>query len=529
MPDIHDWKPSHNPWAVALTVTLATFMEVLDTSIANVALPHMAGSLGASQDEATWVLTSYLVASAIVLPISGWLATRFGRKRFYMTCVVIFTICSFLCGIAQTLPILILARVLQGLGGGGLAPSEQAILADSFPVAKRGQAFAVYGMAVVVAPAIGPTLGGWITDNFNWHWIFFINIPFGLLSLFLSNRMVEDPPYLKAQREVIMRDKPKVDFTGLGLVAIGVGCLEFVLDKGQEKDWFGDSMITTFFIIAVCLLVFFVFWEWRHPDPIVDLRLLKNRNFGTAVFLQFILGIVLFSTTVLIPQFLQTLLGYTAERSGMVLSPAGLLMMVLMPVAGILVSKMDARLLVALGYATTALMLYNLTNLSLDVSFGQITLWRALQVIGLPFIFIPISTLNYVGVPREKSNQISSFSNFARNLGGSMGTAMLTTFLTRTAQTHQSALAANTANSMAYNHYIDQTKTALMALGQGADQASQAAVGHAYTQMLRQASMLSYMNAFWVLSMIITCLIPLPFIMRKPPPRAKVPVEAGAH
>jgi len=527
--DIHDWRPSHNPWLVALTVTLATFMEVLDTSIANVALPHMAGSLGASQDEATWVLTSYLVASAIILPISGWLATRFGRKRFYMTCVVIFTICSLLCGLAQTLPILILARVLQGLGGGGLAPSEQAILADTFPVSKRGQAFAVYGMAVVVAPAIGPTLGGWITDNFNWHWIFFINIPFGMLSLFLSNRMVEDPPYLQAQRAQISREKPKVDFAGLGLVAVGVGCLEFVLDKGQEKDWFGDSTITAFFIIAVCLLVFFVFWEWRHPDPIVDLKLLKNRNFGTAVFLQFVLGMVLFSTTVLIPQFLQTLLGYTAERSGMVLSPAGLLMMVLMPVAGILVSRMDARLLVSIGYTITAVMIFNLTNLSLDVSFGRITLWRALQVLGLPFIFIPISTLNYVGVPRNKSNQISSFSNFARNLGGSMGTAMLTTFLTRTSQTHQSALATNTANSMAYNAYIEKTKDALMALGQGADQARQAAVGHAYTQMLRQASMLSYMNAFWVMSVIIACLIPLPFVMRKPPARATAEVETAGH
>jgi MFS transporter, DHA2 family, multidrug resistance protein len=529
VPDIHDWKPSHNPWAVALTVTLATFMEVLDTSIANVALPHMAGSLGASSEEATWVLTSYLVASAVILPISGWLATRFGRKRFYMTCVVIFTVCSFLCGIAQTLPILILARVLQGLGGGGLAPSEQAILADTFPIAKRGQAFAVYGMAVVVAPAIGPTLGGWITDNFSWHWIFFINIPIGLLSLYLSNRMVEDPPFLKQQRAIIMRDKPKVDFAGLGLVALGVGCLEVVLDKGQEKDWFGSPMITTFFTIAICLLVLFVFWEWNHPDPIVDLKLLKNRNFGTAVFLQFVLGIVLFSTTVLIPQFLQVLLGYTAERSGMVLSPAGFLLMILMPVAGILVSRMDGRLLVSIGYALTAIALYNLTRISLDVSFAQITLWRALQVIGLPFIFIPISTLNYVGVPRDKSNQISSFSNFARNLGGSMGTALLTTFLIRTAQTHQNTLASGTGDTMAYRHYIDQTTAALMSLGQGSAQAGQLAMGHAYQEMLRESSMLSYMNAFWVLSVVIACLIPLPFIMRKPPPRAKAPVEAGAH
>jgi DHA2 family multidrug resistance protein len=235
--DEANWKPSHNPWLVALTVTLATFMEVLDTSIANVALPHMAGTLGASQEEATWVLTSYLVSSAVILPISGWLMARMGRKRFYMTCVMLFTICSMLCGLAQSLPLLVLFRVLQGVGGGGLAPSEQAILADTFPVSKRGQAFAVYGMAVVVAPAIGPTLGGWITDNFNWHWIFFINLPVGLLSLFLTQRMVEDPPYLKEEQKVTGR----VDFMGLGLISIGVGCLEFVLDKGQEKDWFGDS------------------------------------------------------------------------------------------------------------------------------------------------------------------------------------------------------------------------------------------------------------------------------------------------
>jgi DHA2 family multidrug resistance protein len=522
----HDWKPSHNPWAVALTVTLATFMEVLDTSIANVALPHMAGTLGASQEEATWVLTSYLVASAIVLPISGWLATRFGRKRFYMTCVALFTICSLLCGLAPTLPILILCRVLQGLGGGGLAPSEQAILADTFPVRKRGQAFAVYGMAVVVAPAIGPTLGGYITDNFNWHWIFFINIPIGLLSLYLSHKMVEDPPYLLEQKA---KASKSVDMMGLGLISIGVGCLEFVLDKGQEKDWFGDPTITGFFITAISLLVIFVWWEWRHPDPIVDLKLLKNRNFGTAVFLQFILGMVLFGTTVLIPQFLQTLMGYTAERAGMVLSPAGLFMMLLMPIAGRLVSKMDARLLVAMGYAITAVMLFNLTRLDLDVNFGTITLWRMLQVVGLPFVFIPISTLNYVGVPREKNNQISSFSNFARNLGGSVGTAMLTTFLLRTQQTHQSSLAANAVRgSEAYETYIATTKNALMAMGMNSSTATQTAIGRAYQAMIRQATMLSYQNAFWVLSVIIACLVPLPFVMRRPP-AFKTPPEGAGH
>ena len=486
----------------------------------------MAGSLGASQEEATWVLTSYLVSSAIVLPISGWLATRYGRKRFYMTCVVMFTVCSFLCGIAQSLPMLIIARILQGAGGGGLAPSEQAILADTFPVSKRGQAFAVYGMAVVVAPAIGPTLGGWITDNFNWHWIFFINIPIGILSIFLSQRMVEDPPYLKEERKKMGR----IDTMGLGLITVGVGFLEFVLDKGQEKDWFGDTKITTFLILAVCTLVAFVIWEWNHPDPVVDLKLLKNRNFGTAIFLQFILGMVLFGSTVLIPQFLQVLMGYTAERAGMALSPGGFILMLMMPIAGRLIGKMDARLLVSIGYTITAIGLYNLTRLDLQTDFTTIVFWRMFQVSGLAFVFIPISTLNYVGVPFNKNNQISSFSNFARNLGGSVGTAMLTTFLQRTQQTHQSTLGANIVpGSVAYTQFIDATKQSLIRLGQSSDQAAQTAVGHAYQMLLQQSSMLSYMNAFWWLSVIIACLIPLPFVMRKPPAMKKPPGEAMGH
>ena len=523
---VEGWHPKHNPWLIALTVTLATFMEVLDTSIANVALPHMAGTLGASQDEATWVLTSYLVSSAIVLPISGWLSTRFGRKRFYMTCVALFTACSMLCGLAPTLPLLILARILQGLGGGGLAPSEQAILADTFPVEQRGQAFALYGMAVVAAPAIGPTLGGWITDNFNWHWIFFINLPIGIISLLLSNRMVEDPPYLVAHRA---KANP-IDRMGLGLVAVGVGCLEFVLDKGQEKDWFGDRTITMTFLLAIVTLAFFVWWEWRHPDPIVDIRLLKNRNFGTAVGFQFILGMVLFSTTVLIPQFLQGLIGYTAERAGMALSAGALVLMLMMPVAGRLVSRMDARLMVSMGFLATSLGLYNMTRLDLNVSFGSIVLWRVFQVLGLSFIFIPISTLNYVGVPMGKNNQISSFSNFARNFGGSMGTALLTTFLTRTQQTHQSSLAAHfIPGSYAYENFLAQARNALIAAGQSAAQAKAAATGYAYQQLLRQSSMLSYQNAFWVLSVVAAVLVPWPFIMRRPPRRKKQPAEAMGH
>jgi len=527
-PQSLDWKPSHNPWAVALTVTLATFMEVLDTSIANVALPHIAGSLGASQEEATWVLTSYLVSSAVILPISGWLSNRIGRKRFYMSCVVLFTVCSLLCGIAPTLPFLIMARILQGLGGGGLAPSEQAILADTFPIAKRGQAFAVYGMAVVFAPAIGPTLGGWITDNFNWHWIFFINLPVGLLSLYLSNRMVEDPPHLKLRKEAAKG--MKIDFMGLGLVALGVGFLEFTLDKGQEKDWFSDPMIKTCFILAIILLIWFVFWEWYHPDPIVDLRLLKNRNFGTAVFLQLILGMVLFGSTVLIPQYLQTLLGYTAERAGMVLSPAGFMLMVMMMVAGRTVGKIDPRAMAAMGYFATAVGVYNLTRLDLNTSFATATEWRVLQMMAIPFIFIPISTLNYVGVPPEKSNQISSLSNFARNIGGSAGTALLTTFIARTAQVHQSVLAEHVIpGSVPYQGYIGRVEDILKNGGMSAAQASSLAIGNAYQEMLRQASMLSYQNAFVVLSALLFLLVPLPFLMKLPKKREKPSPEAAAH
>ena len=521
------WKPKHNPWAVALTVTLATFMEVLDTSIANVALPHMAGSLGASPEEATWVLTSYLVASAVILPVSGWLSNRFGRKRFYMTSVIVFTVFSFFCGIAPTLPFLIVARIFQGLGGGGLAPSEQAILTDCFPLEKRGQAFAVYGMAVVFAPAIGPTFGGWITDNFNWHWIFFINIPVGLLSLYLSNKMVEDPPHLIA-RKIAYRGF-KVDFMGLGLIAIGVGLLEYTLDKGQEKDWFADAGIRTSFIAAMVLLIWFVIWEWRHPDPIVDLRLLKNRNFGTAVFLQLILGMTLFGTTVLLPQYLQTLLGYSAERAGMVLSPGSFVMMAVMMIAGLAVRKFDARLLAAIGYFFTALGVYNLTRLDLTTSFGAVTTARMIQIIALPFIFIPISTLNYVGVPIEKNNQISSLSNFARNIGGSAGTALLTTFISRTTQVHLQALGSNLPpNSIPLNLYTSQLRGQLTQGGIAKAQTQAMAFGQTWHQMQSQASMLAYHNAFIVLAAIILCLVPLPFFMRLPKKRAQA-ADIAAH
>ena len=508
-----------------MTVTLATFMEVLDSSIANVSLPHIAGSLGASYDEATWVLTSYLVSSAIVLPISGWLSTVIGRKRFYMLCVALFTGCSFLCGIASSLPMLIIARVLQGAGGGGLQPSEQAILADTFPSEKRGMAFAMYGMAVVVAPAIGPTLGGWITDNYSWHWIFFINLPIGLLSLFLTHRLVQDPPWLEGEK----RAGVKIDYIGLSLIVIGVGCFQFLLDKGQEKDWFGSPLILTMFCIAIPTLVAFFMWEWFHDNPIVDVRLLKNRNFGTAVFFSFVLGIVLFGSTVLIPEFLQSSLGYTAERAGWALSPGGLVLMFMMPVAGRLTaSKIDPRLLVAIGFLGTAITLHMMTIIYLQISFSTIVTLRMIQVLFLPLVFIPISTLNYIGVPREKNNQVSGLSNFARNIGGAMGTSLLSTFLARQNQMHQHAFAAHTnhANSN-FEQLVSGLKTTFMASGYDAVTAAHKALAMAYQTVQAQSSALSFVNSFWLMSVTVACLVPLPFIMRRPRRGEQQPVGAA--
>jgi MFS transporter, DHA2 family, multidrug resistance protein len=516
-----EWRPSHNPYLIAITVTLATFMEVLDSSIANVALPHIAGSLGASYDEVTWVLTSYLVSSAIVLPVSGWLSTVLGRKRFYMSCVLLFTVCSLLCGMAPTLPFLIFTRVLQGAGGGGLQPSEQAILADTFPAEKRGMAFALYGMAVVVAPAIGPTLGGWITDNFNWHWIFFINVPIGMLSLFLTSRLVEDPPWLKGGRSSSIR----IDYIGLALIVIGVACFQVVLDKGQEADWFTSALIRVMFGIGVPVLLGFFLWEWYHEDPIVDVRLLKNRNFGTAVFFSFTLGMVLFGSTVLIPEFLQVSMGYTAERAGEALSPAGFVLMMMMPVAGRLTaSRLDPRMLISFGFLGTAIMLHRLTIVNLQIDFHTIVFLRMAQVLFLPLIFIPITTLNYVGVPREKNNQVSGLSNFARNLGGSIGTSMLTTFLARQNQIHQVAFAAHTnSGSPNFDQWIAGLKGVFLAQGYDAVTAAEKALALAYRIVQAQASTLSFENSFWIMSLVVLCLTPLPFLMRRPKPGERQP------
>jgi len=506
------WKPRYNPWAIALTVTMATFMEVLDTSIANVSLPHIAGNLSAGQDESTWVLTSYLVANAIVLPLSGWLSTIFGRKRFYMTCVTLFTISSFLCGLAPNLPMLILFRVLQGLGGGGLAPSEQAILADTFPPAKRGMAFAVYGIAVVSAPAIGPTLGGWITDNYDWRWIFFINIPVGILSLFLTHKLVEDPPYLRGTKKSSIR----IDYIGLAMLTIGLGALQVVLDKGERDDWFSSSFIVTWTAIAAFGLIFAFFWEWNHEHPIIELRLLGNRSFLISNIAMFMLGIVLFGSTLLLPQMLQSLFGYTAKEAGMVLSPGGIAVILLLPAVGILISKVDARYLIALGFLITSIGLFHLSRLNLNIAFDQAVWARVLQASGLAFLFIPIQTVAYLGMPREKSNAISGMTNLSRNIGGSVGISLVTTLLARRSQYHQSVLSAHASTaSSAFNNVVTGTSNHLAAAGSTPEQATQQAYGIVANTIGRQAAMQSYLDVYYILAVGAAILVPCVFIMRK--------------
>ena len=518
-----EWRPSHNHWLVALTVTLATFMEVLDTSIANVALPHIAGNLGASQDESTWILTSYLVSNAVILPISAWLATRFGRKRFYMSSVALFTISSFMCGLAPSLGLLVFFRILQGAGGGGLAPSEQAILADTFPAHQRGLGFAVYGMAVVIAPAIGPTIGGWITDNYSWHWIFFINIPIGILSLFLTQRMVEDPPYLKREQQRVSHSKSGIDYIGFALVALGIGALQIVLDKGQEEDWFASGMITGAAIFAGVTLFTWAIWEWRQEHPIVNVRLFRGRNFATAMLFTFVLGMVLNGTTVLLPQFLQSLLGYDATKAGEALAGGGFIMMVMMPLAGFLVSRVDPRMMMAFGFATTSSALYFMaTHLNLGIDFGTAATMRTLQTAGLAFIFLPSSTLAYVGIPREQNNQVSGMNAFVRNIGGSIGIALLSTMLTRIGQQNQNTLVRHThVGNPAFENLVNGISRALQNSGLEATAATQQAYGRVMAMLQGQATTLAYVQVITIMAILVGCLVPLPMIMRRPPRRAK--------
>jgi len=490
-----------NPWLIAVTVSMATFMEVMDTSIANVAPRHIAGSVGADQSESTWVLTSYLISNAIILPISGWIASVMGRKRFYMSCVALFTISSFLCGLAPNLSLLLFFRVMQGIGGGGLAPSEQSILADTFPLHQRGMAFAVYGVAVVVAPALGPALGGWITDTYSWRWIFFINIPVGILSLIMTYLLVHDSEGAKKEQQEATRGGIKVDYLGFAFIVIGFGSLQIVLDKGQEDDWFSSGFITVFAVLAAVGLLGMIFWElFGARDPMVDLPLFRDLNFLFTNIMMFFTLFVLLSTTQLLPQLVQDILSYNATKAGLLLMPGGLIIMALMPVAGILVKKIQPKYLICFGFLTIVGAMWNLAGFEAGASFKSLAVARMFQAVGFAFLFVPIQTLAYANLPSNKSNKGSALINLMRNLGGSVGISMVTTLLSRRAQIHQHDLAAHlTLTGPLFQQRTQALTDRFVAHGSDSVSAHQQALAVVSQGLHSQAIMISYIDVFVVL------------------------------
>jgi MFS transporter, DHA2 family, multidrug resistance protein len=519
-PDVTDhsaWKPRVNPWLIAMTVALAAFMEVLDTSIANVALPHIAGTLGASTDEGTWVLTSYLVSNAIVLPLGGWASSLMGRRNFFVFCIIVFTVSSFLCGAAPSLPMLLVFRILQGAGGGGMQPMAQAIMADSFEPHKRGQAFSVYGLVTVLAPSIGPTLGGWITDNFSWRWIFFINIPVGILAFVLVTRLVEDPPWIKPDRSRLRH----MDYLGLGFLTVAMGGLQIMLDKGEENDWFASGFIQFFCVLFVVGIVGLVIWEWRHKNPLMNLKLFRFRNFAICCFLMMLVGGVLNANTVLQPQFMQQLLGWTATNAGMALTAGGFALVIVMPMAGYATGKVSARTLTVIGFSLFVLTFrYAAQITTLDMSFSAASWLRVVQMLPLPFCFISITTAAYVGMPREQSNQVAGLINFARNIGGSILIAVTNAQVTNRTEWHQQHLqSAMQSGSIEFQQH-SQTLSGFFGNHFGGPNGATLALANIYSQLNRQAAVQGYQDVYMELSWMSMGLIVLAFLLSKNRPGA---------
>lgn len=489
---------NRNPWLIAVVVSIATFMEVLDTTIANVALRHIAGSLAASQDEATWILTSYLVSNAIVLPVSGWLANVIGRKRFYMLCVGLFTAASVMCALSTSLGMMLTARVLQGIGGGGMAPTEQSMFADTFPPEKRAQAFALYGLTVVSAPAIGPVLGGWLTDHASWHWVFLINLPVGLLSLFLVQWLVVEPKALQEDRRKLLSGGLRVDYIGVMLVVLGFGALQIMLDRYERDDGFSSTFITVLGLTAAICLGGLVIWELLHDQPVVNVKLLRVRAFAISCTMMFAVGFILISTTQLLPQLAQGLLGYDATTAGMTLGLGGVASLVLMPVAGVITGRLiQPKWLILMAVLGTGWSMMSAAYLNLDVSFWNISVTRITQVVWLPFLFIPLSAVSYVGVPPDRSNDASALINLMRNLGGSVGVSFTTTMLQERTQFHHARLAEHIT---AYNGYGWPTPLAPI------DAMIQA-----------QASIMSYLDIFWALGIVAFLIWPLVLLLPRVP------------
>jgi len=517
-------SPAYNPWLVAIVVSLAAFMEVLDTTITNVSLSHIAGTLGASQDESTWILTSYLVANGIVLPISGWLSGVMGRKRFFMLCIAAFTIASFACGMSNSLGMLIFFRLLQGLAGGGLQPTQQAIILDAFPPEKRGVAFGITGITMIVAPILGPTLGGYITDNFSWQWIFFMNVPVGALAFWLVGKMVEDPPHAKAKGLL------SIDYIGLSLVALGLGALQIVLDKGQQEDWFASHFIITFAIVSFVCLVSAVAWLLNRKDPVIDLKLLAKPSFGLSCIMMFFTGFCLYGGSTLLPILVQSEYGYDATLAGLVLSPGGFAVIFLMPVAGRLVNYVPARYLVAFGMALCAFGMWQTMHVSAQTSYGTFVFMRITQVLGLPFLFVPISTLAFIDIPKEKSSKASAVFAMARNLGGSVGIAIITSYVVRHQQIHQAYLAGNLSKaSPVYNGLFSQYVHSIMAYGGTLSAATHAAMGKMYQQLLQQADIMAFSDAFLLMATVMGTLAFVALLMPYNNPHSKKVADVPVH
>jgi len=499
-----------NPWFIAVAVMCSTFMEVLDTTVVNVSLPHIAGSLSATPDEATWALTSYLVANAIILPMTGWLANYFGRKRLLMFSVSGFTIASFFCGFAPNLPFLIIFRVIQGATGGGLQPLSQAILLEVFPPEDRGKAMAFWALGIVVAPMLGPVLGGWLTDSYSWRWVFYINIPIGVLALFLTYIFVFDPPYIK-------RGTAKIDYWGMGMLAVGIGALQVMLDKGQEEDWFSSHLITMLAILAGAGLVFFIIREMRIEHPVVDLRVFRHRTYSTGVFLMTVLGFVLYGSTVVVPLLLQTVLGYPALQAGIAMLPRGLGSFVMMPVVGFLMSKIEARRLLGAGILIATYAFWQFSHLSLDVGYWNFFWPLIIQGSAMGFLFVPLTTITNSPIPNNEMGNATSLFNLMRNIGASIGIASVTTIQARHAQVHTNVLGrhVDVYNPQAQS-LIQQLTSAMMARGADLATATKQAYGAVFGMVQQQASIMAYNDVFAFLTFLFAMMFPLIFLMRKP-------------
>jgi MFS transporter, DHA2 family, multidrug resistance protein len=515
--DLHGeaWKPRGNPWLIAVVVTLAAFMEILDTTIVNVALPHIAGSLSISSDDATWALTSYLVANGIVLCISGWLSAVIGRKRYFLICIAMFTVCSFLCGIAQSLPQLIVFRLMQGFFGGGLQPNQQAILLDSFEPKKRGAAFGITAIATVVAPVLGPVLGGVITDNASWRWIFLINIPVGIFAFFAVAALVDDPPW------AVKRSR-SVDYIGLALITLGLGCMQVMMDRGEDAGWFSSSMIVHLAILSALGIVGAIFWLLTTKKPVVDLRVFKDRNFAISTILIAGMGMILYGSAVLIPQFAQTTIGYTATWAGLILAPGGVMIIMLIPPVGRLMKVVQLRYLISIGFGLMVLALWYSNHLVPTIDFHTLQLMRCAQTAGLGFLFVPISVMSYYSLPKSMSADASALFVMFRNVSGSVGISLSTAIVSQRTEARQAHLTTwLTPLNQSFNELVAKNEAALRALGRAPSTLHEAALGYTFQTLQQQSSVLAYADAFMYCAALAALMIPLAMFLS--------PVKDGGH